>query len=78
MKKIRNKGLRIAGIVMSMIGLALLARPLIGAALGQPLAFTFFGLFGGGAAVAVSAVFLVAGLAVVACTEPWEDEDRGR
>ena len=35
MKKIRNRGLRITGIVACMTGIALLVRPLIGALAGK-------------------------------------------
>ena len=78
MKKIRNRGLRITGIVACMTGIALLVRPLIGALAGTKPVFSFFGLFDGCAAVIVSAVFLIAGLAVLSLTEPLDEEKSGR
>lgn len=74
MKKIDNKGLRILGIVMAMIGIALLARPLIAMFLGSNLIFSFFGLFDGVPAIIVSVIILVFGLGIVAITEPLEEE----
>ena len=44
MKKFKNKWLRIAGIVLSMTGIALLARPLISALFGKKISILVFGL----------------------------------
>ena len=78
MKKVKNKWLRIVGIVSSMIGIALLARPLISAVLGEKLAFSFFGLFHGYIAVGISSAFLIVGLVVVSFTEPLDEEKRNQ
>lgn len=74
MIKIRNKWLRITGIILSMIGLALFVRPFICAVLGEKLVFSFFGLFSGYMAMIISAVFLVIGLLIISVTEPLDEE----
>ena len=75
MKKIQNKWLRILGIVSSMIGIALLVRPLISTLFGEKLVFSFFGLFNGCGAAIFSSVFLVIGLVIVTFTEPLDEEN---
>lgn len=75
MKKIQNKWLRILGIVLSMIGIALLARPLISTLFGEKLVFSFFGLFNGYGAIILSSVFLMIGLVIVTFTEPLDEEN---
>lgn len=78
MKKFKNKWLRIAGIVLSMTGIALLARPLISALFGKKLVFWFLGLFSGYMAVIASAVFLIIGLLIISITEPLDEEKHSR
>lgn len=75
MKKIQNKWLRILGIVSSMIGIALLARPLISTLLGEKLVFSFFGLFNGYGAIIISFVFLIVWLVIVTFTKPLDEEN---
>lgn len=74
MNKIKNKWLRITGVVLSMIGIALLARPLISTLLGKKLVFSFFGLFDGYMAIIITAVFLIVGLVIISLTEPLDEE----
>lgn len=76
MKKIDNKGLRIFGIVMSMVGIALVIRPLIEMLFGKTLTFSFFGLFSGTPALVISIIMLIGGLVIVSITEPLEEEKK--
>lgn len=76
MKKINSEGLRIFGIVVSVLGIGLIARPLITALLGHGLIFSFFGLFTGIPAIVVSVIVLVAGLLVLEITEPLDEENK--
>ncbi|SFE80560.1 hypothetical protein SAMN05216378_4135 [Paenibacillus catalpae] len=70
MRKIKNDGLQIAGIVLSMVGIATLAQPLIRALFGKPLKYQFLGLLPEGwASFAAWAVILVAGLILVTITK---------
>lgn len=76
MKKINSEYLRIFGIVVSIIGIGLIARPIITSILGHGLMFSFFGLFTGIPAIVVSVVVLVAGLGVLEITEPLDEEKK--
>lgn len=76
MKKINSEYLRILGIVVSIAGIGLIARPIITALLGHGLMFSFFGLFTGIPAIVVSVVVLVAGLGVLEITEPLDEEKK--
>ncbi|RRG10719.1 MAG: hypothetical protein DUD32_01890 [Lactobacillus sp.] len=74
MKKIKNEPLRILGIVLSLIGLTLLARPLIAALLGKTVIFSFFNLFSGFLGLALSISCLIVGLVLVYITVPLDTE----
>lgn len=76
MKKINSEYLRIFGIIVSIAGIGLIARPIITAILGHGLMFSFFGLFTGIPAIVVSVVVLVAGLGVLEITEPLDEEKK--
>jgi hypothetical protein len=70
MKKIKNDGLQILGIVLSMVGIATTAQPLIRALFGKPLKYQFLGLLPDGwASFAAWAVILVVGLVLVTITQ---------
>lgn len=71
MRKIQNDPLQILGIVLTMLGLALIARPLINQLFGNPAVFTFFGIVPDGLpALVVWVVVLVVGLVLVSITRP--------
>lgn len=71
MKKIQNDPLQILGIVLSLLGLALIVQPVINGLLGKPVVFTFFGILPNGApALIVWVVVLVIGLVLVSITKP--------
>lgn len=74
MKKIKNEPLRILGIVLSLIGLNLLARPLIAALLGKIVIFSFFNLFPGFLGLVLSISCLIVGLVLVYITVPLDTE----
>lgn len=76
MQKIESKGLRVFGIIMSMIGIALVLRPLIEMLFGKPLTFSFFGLFSGAPALALAIFTLIGGFGIIFVTEPLEEEKK--
>ncbi|ANE45936.1 hypothetical protein SY83_06115 [Paenibacillus swuensis] len=70
MRKIRNDGLQVLGIVLSLIGLATIAQPLIRAIFGKPVSYTFLGLLPEGwASFGAWAFILVIGLMLVSVTK---------
>lgn len=76
MKKINSESLRILEIVISVLGIGLIARPLITALFGHGLTFSFFGLFTGIPAIVISVIVLMTGLAVLEVTEPLDEEKK--
>jgi hypothetical protein len=71
MKKIQNEPLQILGIILTMLGLALIVRPLMNGLFGNPVRFTFFGIVPDGTpALVLWIVVLVIGLVLVSITKP--------
>lgn len=71
MRKIQNEPLQILGIVLTMLGLALIVRPLINGLFGNPVVFSFFGVVPDGTpALVLWIVVLVLGLVLVSTTKP--------
>ncbi len=71
MKKIQNDPLQILGIVLTMLGLALIVRPVINGLVGNPVVFSFFGIVPDGVpALFLWIVVLVIGLVLVSITKP--------
>jgi hypothetical protein len=71
MRKIQNEPLQILGIVLTMLGLALIVRPLINMLFGNPVVFTFFGIVPDGTPALITwLVVLVVGLVLVSITKP--------
>lgn len=71
MRKIQNDPLQILGIVLSLLGLALVIQPLINGLLGKPVVFTFLGIVPDGTpALIIWIVVLVVGLVLVSITKP--------
>lgn len=71
MRKIENEPLQILGIILTMLGLALIVRPLINGLFGNPIDFTFFGIVPDGTPALIGwSVVLVLGLVLVSITKP--------
>jgi hypothetical protein len=71
MRKIQSEPLQILGIILTMLGLALIVQPLINGLFGNPVAFRFFGVVPDGTpALIVWGVILVIGLVLVSITKP--------
>ncbi|MBB3113800.1 hypothetical protein FHS18_005913 [Paenibacillus phyllosphaerae] len=79
MSRIQNDGLQILGIVLSLIGLATIAQPLIKALFGHPLTYAFLGILPEGwPSFAVWAVTLVTGLVLVSITKPLKQDKKNK
>lgn len=71
MKKIHNDPLQILGIVLTMLGLALIVRPLINGLFGNPVVFSVLGIVPDGTpALIVWIIVLIVGLILVSITKP--------
>lgn len=71
MRKIQNDPLQILGIILTMLGLALIVRPLINGVFGNPVVFSFFGIIPDGTPALIAwIVVLGIGLVLVTMTQP--------
>lgn len=77
MKKIQNDPFQVTGIILSLLGIAMLVRPLIEAVFGKALVFQFFGIVPDGTpAFIVWVVILVIGLVLVSITKPLKNGEK--